>query len=1005
MTPPSSHIGYPKLKFTIYRFKYVSKACLSLLASLSFIILSIFLTGICEADAKPKAVRLSIRICDKLNRRLIPNGAIELYSLPDSIKVKTIPSGRTSQNPEYSCSAMITPGKYLVGAYVRSDAEDRQFEPEWRVVEISAKQIDDFEIRLPEMFLGRRREKVLQEVTVTPSKIKFYHNGDTLIYNADAFVLAEGSMLDALIEQLPGVELLRNGVIKCNGRVVRELLLNGKNLFDGDNNLMLENLPAYTVKNIKVYDAMSDREKLAGMKLNESKYTMDVRLKRQYAMGWLLNADGGYGSHNRFLGKLFALWFSDNVSATAYAGANNLSDSKRPGKNDGAWSRGNMGDGVRSNVYGGIRYTADGFAEKWSLRGNVDVVRDKEDAQTRTWQQLYLDGGDRFLRRWSGRTDRNLKISADQMMTLRFGQRAVLKGNLILSHTRRKTESSTLEATLDDDIPGLTSGMLESLYNSGEALRQHLVNRRQEAGKNDRESTYGKMSVWSDIKLKDTGFKRMMYAHLYGTFTESKGNSFNRMGIDWFGMPQQENQRYDRFINLRPDRDINYNAAVRFDQLLSKKFGDNVNLWYEFDHKEETRTSELYNLDRMEGYNPENPGFGHLPSTEEYRMTFDPLQSYRSRLSTDRHVIRPEYVKVGSSSRKFHLLPVFINIPLTVLNRHLDYNGRGVSRTIRRRDVMAGFHSTAHITFPEVWTRIELIFSSTPMEAPMMSLLDVVDDTDPLNIHLGNPSLKNSRNNNLSVNMLYRMKKRRLLNRFFYSFNDTHNAIGQGYFYNQQTGVRFYRPYNVNGNRNMSGGYEASLNLGKNRQISLSSTTEAYHTRSMDLSGTFTGNEIDLDIPPPLRKVVTSGLSENIKGSIDLKTYRFTANAELKALRYSSPDPGFSGFTSWTGKYGGSALLNLPRNWSLSTDINLYTRRGFGDKRLNTTDLVWNARVSKSILKGRVVLVADGYDLLHQLSNIAYTINAQARTEIVSNVIPAYILFHIQWRWNKQPKR
>ncbi len=189
---------------------------------------------------------------------------------------------------------MITPGKYLVGAYVRSDAEDRQFEPEWRVVEISAKQIDDFEIRLPEMFLGRRREKVLQEVTVTPSKIKFYHNGDTLIYNADAFVLAEGSMLDALIEQLPGVELLRNGVIKCNGRVVRELLLNGKNLFDGDNNLMLENLPAYTVKNIKVYDAMSDREKLAGMKLNESKYTMDVRLKRQYAMGWLLKADGGW---------------------------------------------------------------------------------------------------------------------------------------------------------------------------------------------------------------------------------------------------------------------------------------------------------------------------------------------------------------------------------------------------------------------------------------------------------------------------------------------------------------------------------------------------------------------------------------------------------------------------------------------------------------------------------------------------------------------------------------
>ncbi|MBO4995696.1 MAG: hypothetical protein J6C78_06990, partial [Muribaculaceae bacterium] len=74
------------------------------------------------------------------------------------------------------------------------------------------------------------------------------------------------------------------------------------------------------------------------------------------------------------------------------------------------------------------------------------------------------------------------------------------------------------------------------------------------------------------------------------------------------------------------------------------------------------------------------------------------------------------------------------------------------------------------------------------------------------------------------------------------------------------------------------------------------------------------------------------------------------------------------------------------------------------DRQLNTTDLVWNARATKSILKGSVVFVVDAYDLLRQLTNVTYTINAQARTETVSNVIPAYVLFHIQYRWNKQPK-
>jgi hypothetical protein len=55
-------------------------------------------------------------------------------------------------------------------------------------------------------------------------------DGDTLVYNADAFQMAEGSMLDALIKKLPGVELEAGGVIKVNGRQVSSLLLNGNML-------------------------------------------------------------------------------------------------------------------------------------------------------------------------------------------------------------------------------------------------------------------------------------------------------------------------------------------------------------------------------------------------------------------------------------------------------------------------------------------------------------------------------------------------------------------------------------------------------------------------------------------------------------------------------------------------------------------------------------------------------------------------------------------------------
>lgn len=103
-----------------------------------------------------------------------------------------------------------------------------------------------------------RSPKQLKELTVTTSKVKFYHKGDTVVYNADAFLLAEGSMLDALIRQLPGVELKSNGQIYVNGEFVENLLLNGKDFFKNDHQVMLDNLGAYLVKDIQVYRKSND---------------------------------------------------------------------------------------------------------------------------------------------------------------------------------------------------------------------------------------------------------------------------------------------------------------------------------------------------------------------------------------------------------------------------------------------------------------------------------------------------------------------------------------------------------------------------------------------------------------------------------------------------------------------------------------------------------------------------------------------------------------------------
>lgn len=102
------------------------------------------------------------------------------------------------------------------------------------------KRFDGYARRLP-------RPRKLGEVAVTATKVKFYMKKDTLVFNADVFQLAEGSMLDALIRQLPGTELKGDGRILVNGRQVESLLLNGEDFFKGNNRVMLDNLPSYMV--------------------------------------------------------------------------------------------------------------------------------------------------------------------------------------------------------------------------------------------------------------------------------------------------------------------------------------------------------------------------------------------------------------------------------------------------------------------------------------------------------------------------------------------------------------------------------------------------------------------------------------------------------------------------------------------------------------------------------------------------------------------------------------
>lgn len=136
----------------------------------------------------------------------------------------------------------------------------------------------------------------LQEVVVKATKIKMVMYGDTIVYNADAFNLAQGSMLDALVSRLPGAQLTKDGQIFVNGRHVQSLLINGRDFFSGNPKMALENLPSYTVNKIKVYEREGSASRLMQRNMGDQSLVMDVKLKKEYNAITFGNVEAGLGN-------------------------------------------------------------------------------------------------------------------------------------------------------------------------------------------------------------------------------------------------------------------------------------------------------------------------------------------------------------------------------------------------------------------------------------------------------------------------------------------------------------------------------------------------------------------------------------------------------------------------------------------------------------------------------------------------------------------------------------
>ncbi|MDE6333752.1 MAG: hypothetical protein K2L77_03800, partial [Muribaculaceae bacterium] len=415
---------------------------------------------------------------------------------------------------------------------------------------------------IPTIYL-ERAPQMLNEVTVTTTKIKFYNKGDTVVYNADAFQLAEGSMLDALIAQLPGVELNNDGQIKVNGQFVESLLLNGKEFLDGNNNLMLENIGAYTVKNIEVYEGQSNKAKLTHDIAAPKLLTMDVKLKKEYNMGWIINGHGGYGTGDRYIAKVFASWFNATTRLSFVGNANNLNDNRTPGRND-TWTPEMMPNGKKEYRMAGFNYNHENAEGNLSANGNLTFRQTVNNVLTTTARTNFLPGGDTYDNSFGGNNSRETSVNTYNSFYHTVKNTFSYGGDLQGSYNHSKNSGSSLSGAFDDEQEGITAEILDAIYSDGsEEQLAAIINRSKTRSDGWSRNLSGSISPYFSYKIPKTSDR--ISVNLSASYNSRKEELWRDYVINYGANPNPADTRRQYIDNspnhtMRLRADINYSA-------------------------------------------------------------------------------------------------------------------------------------------------------------------------------------------------------------------------------------------------------------------------------------------------------------------------------------------------------------------------------------------------------------------------------------------------------------
>nr|WP_302969815.1 TonB-dependent receptor [uncultured Prevotella sp.] len=829
---------------------------------------------------------------------------------------------------------------------------------------------------------------MLKGAVVTAMAQKVTLKEDTFVYNSAAYRTPEGSVVEELVKRLPGAEVSDDGTIKINGKEVKKILVDGKEFMTGDTKTALKNLPTSIIDKIKAYDEKSDLSKVTGIDDGEEQTVLDFNVKKGMNKGLMSNIDLGIGNKDRYSARGMGGYFNSNNRFMLFGNANNTSD------------RGFGGGGPRRGFGGG-----NGLNASKMLAANYNYEEKNKFKFNTSLRWNHSDGDV-----WSRRSSENFMGSSSSFsnsLNQNFSRSDSWNGNIRLewmpdTMTNILFRPSISWTTNDSRSTGISASYNQDPYQysddplSDEAIEKMneddaVVNTQRSVSLNNSKNNNIRGMLQLNRKLNNKG--RNVTLRMDAKYTDKDSKSISLQNAHLYlvqtaaGLDSTyQTNRY----NLTPSKDYSYSAQATYSEPLWKATFLQLSYKFTYSYSKSDRSTYDFSKYSFDGINPEYGAWGN------YLGRLDGgLGDYRddklSRYSEYRNYTHDIQVMMRFVRQKYNLnFGVMIQPQRSKFIQ--DYQGKYVDtvRTVTNVSPTLDFR----YRFSKM-SNLRVNYRGTTSQPSISQLLDITDNSDPLNISKGNPGLKPSftQNFRLFYNNFVQNHNKGVMT--YINFSTTSNSISNKVTYDETTGGRITRPENINGNWNVMGAFMFNCSIDSAGVWNINTDTNLGYNHYVSY--------LSLDKSQDSQKNTTQNTTWNERLSLSYRNdwLELSLDGTLAYNHAKNKLQPNSNLDTWQFSYGPSMTLTAPWGTSLNTSLSCSSRRGYSDASMNSDEFVWNAQFSQGFLKGKpLTVMLQFYDLLHQQSTFSRAISSVSRTDTEYNAINSYAMLHVVYRMN-----